>query len=168
MTPDLCNAQSFPQASFYMASDMLLQRSQYSWDDWVPGLGFSWPKATACVVKNKKQNVQAVKLSLKRTVWGVVTSATASSCPSDRPSSAATQIKGTNTQRGCDYDDCDDQQALGSRVSDRRSSDHLSKFCRGLAWFAPRWIWPTGKSIQDDQKSKNREARDIEKRNHSL
>lgn len=60
------------------------------------------------------KNVQAVKLSLKRTVWGVVTSATASSCPSDRPSSAAAaaaQIKDTNTQQDCDY-----QQALGSRV----------------------------------------------------
>lgn len=32
-------------------------------------------------------HVQVVKLSLKRTVWGVVTSATASSCPSDKPSS---------------------------------------------------------------------------------
>ena len=33
--------------------------------------------------------VQAVKFSLKRTVWGVVTSATASSCPSDKPSSTS-------------------------------------------------------------------------------
>lgn len=33
--------------------------------------------------------VQAVKFSLKRTVCGVVTSATASSCPSDKPSSAS-------------------------------------------------------------------------------
>lgn len=33
------------------------------------------------------KDAQAVKLSLKRTVWGVVTSATASSCPSDKPSS---------------------------------------------------------------------------------
>lgn len=32
-------------------------------------------------------HVQVVKLSLKRTVWGVVMSATASSCPSDKPSS---------------------------------------------------------------------------------
>lgn len=42
-------------------------------------------------------NVQVVKLSLKRTVWGVVMSATASSCPSDKPSSAAEEKKTYDT-----------------------------------------------------------------------
>ncbi len=39
------------------------------------------------------QRVSDVKLSLKRTVWGVVTSATANSCPSANPNSSThTQI----------------------------------------------------------------------------
>lgn len=53
MTPDLCNAQSFPQATFYMASNVLQQRSQYSCDGRVSGLGFSWPNGTPRVANER-------------------------------------------------------------------------------------------------------------------
>lgn len=59
-----------------------------------------WDSADPTAPRALQTNVQLVKLSLKRTVWGVVTSATASSCPSDRPSSAAKQMKDEHTHTG--------------------------------------------------------------------
>lgn len=60
--------------------------SQSACDAWA---ALHWAAVVLTSAPRVVMDAQVVKLSLKRTVWGVVTSATASSCPSDKPSSAS-------------------------------------------------------------------------------
>lgn len=76
---------------------------------------------------------QAVKLSLKRTVCGVVTSATANSWPSDKPSSV--QKKGQTFFRVVLWE--------MSKQATLNKLYYLLKFCRGLAECVLQWILQT-------------------------